>query len=736
MSTAVDVFRNHTEFCARLQRLVLAREKPIISVTGRRGIGKSGLVAKVLSDFEEPNDSTDHQVNALAYFSTRTGGGVLDFARIFHGLADLLPPGQRDRLEEQWTTAGADVLPNLFTALRDRKVVLVLDNLDDLQDPESGRLTNNDLIAFLTAVCSHRHRPVVITTSQRPLELPPGIGVHVSRIEIDKGLELEEAVELLRQYDADGEAGLRNLPDAELRQAVERVYGMPRGLELLVVLMKERQMATLQRIFDDRDTPERLLGQLVSAGFQSLDAVGRDVLLLLALADTPLPVDALPEILEGKHPPSVVAQTVEQLVKHRMIGFDRPTQMARLHPIDSDYVRGTLLDDPQQRAALDLRLADWLATQRFDPLTWRTSTHVKPQLREINHRLRAGDGHRAIHVIADIAGFLGGRGELAQLKDVLAQAQSYANTPDTRAAYELSRGWVEFVGGSLEEAVAAYRTGRDAAEQTSDHLLVARLNISLGNTLRHMGDPAAAWEPLAQASTLPPTDQASRAIVLQALFLLGVAACYLNDVGGAADAAARCEALLRPDDPSQWGAWLADLRALIALLKGDYTAALTEVERGIHRYADSPEQVTIGYLVNVRGLVLLAQGRTKEAAQEFVTVLEDAIALRQVRLEGFAALNLAWTRLIEGDRIAAATMAREAADRLDLNRVREADSAVALMMACEASGVDTRLGLLRKAVQESRGNPDLYQPSDKILVNLVQASIMGSLLACMRPPEQ
>jgi ATP/maltotriose-dependent transcriptional regulator MalT len=209
--------------------------------------------------------------------------------------------------------------------------------------------------------------------------------------------------------------------------------------------------------------------------------------------------------------------------------------------------------------------------------------------------------------------------------------------------------------------------------------------------------------------------------VLQALFLLGMAACYLNDVGGAADAAARCETLLQPDDPSQWGAWLADLRALIALLKGDYTAALTEVERGIHRYTDSPEQVNSGYLVNVRGLVLLAQGRTNEAAQEFVIAREGAADLRQLRLEGFAALNLAWTRLSEGDWIAAATMAREAADLLVANRVREAESAVALTAACEASGGDARLALLRKAVQESRGNPDLYQPSDKVLVNLVQA---------------
>jgi hypothetical protein len=167
VSTAVDVFHNRAEFCARLRSLVLARATPIISVTGRRGIGKSGLVAKVLADFEEPTGSTDEQVDGLAYLSTRTGVGVVDLARIFHALVRLLPAEQHDQLEEQWTNAGAGALPDLFAALADRKAVLVLDNLDDLQDPETGRLTSADLVSFLTAVCSHRQ------PARRAADSPP-----------------------------------------------------------------------------------------------------------------------------------------------------------------------------------------------------------------------------------------------------------------------------------------------------------------------------------------------------------------------------------------------------------------------------------------------------------------------------------------------------------------------------------------------------------------------------------
>ena len=723
VSTAVEVFRDRIEFRARLRALVLAREKPIICITGRRGIGKSGLVAKVLAEFEEPGSSSGDEVGGLVYVSTRTGVGMLDLGRVFHALSGLLPQDQRNQVEEEWANVKTEALNDLFTAFQDRNVVIVLDNLDDLQDPDSGQLVGDGPLAFLTAVCKHRRPPLVITTSQRPLGLPPMIGVRTSRVDIEEGLDAEDAVELLRQLDVDGEAGLRELPDQELRQAVALVHGAPRGLELLAALLVERRTETLQRILGAQDTPEVVLGRLVSEGFQSLDAVGQDVLRLLSLADTPLPIQALSGMLEGRHPASAVAQTVGRLVNRRVIGFDRPKRTARLHPIDSDYVRQTFFGDPKQRAVLDLRLADWLATQRTDRWSWRTSTDVAPQRREIRHRLRAGDGHGAIGVIADIAEFLAGRGESDLLTGSLSQASRYADTPPARAAYELSRGMAEFFTGSLDEAVAAFRAGRQAGWQAGDRFMTARLNLLLGNALRHLGDPAAAREPLTEAATLPPVDRPSREIVLGSLADLGLVACYLGDANTAEDAAARIAATLRPDDPSLWWAWLADLRALAALLNRDYTAALAEVERGIERYADSPDQASGGYLINVRGLVFLAQGRTIEAAQEFAAAQRDAAAIHQARLEGFAALNLAWTYLVQGDRGVAAATAQEAGERLAANRVREAESAVALTAACQAKNAEDRLAELRHAVQGSNGNPDLYQPSDETMTSLAQNGI-------------
>jgi hypothetical protein len=719
VSAAVDLFRDRVEFCARLRGLVLSREKPIVCVTGRRGIGKSGLVARVLADFEEPANMTGDQVGGLAYLSTRTGVGVLDLARIFHALTRLLPQDQGDRLEEMWANAGADALPDLLSALRASDAVLVLDDLDDLQDPDTGELTNQEFTSFLIAICRDPHPPIVVTTSQHPIELPLEAFGHFALLEIDDGLDADEAVELLRHLDFAHRAGLRDLPDEELRQAAERVYRMPRGLELLVALMAKRKTATLQRLLDAQDTPEVLLGKLVSEGFHSLDELGRDVVRLLALADTPLPADAFPEMLAHEHPADAVARMVERLAETHMIGFERSTGMARLHPIDSDYIRGTFLASQGKRAGLDLRLADWLATQRTDRSTWRTSSDVGPQRREIRHRLRAGDGHGAIRIMADIAEFLARHGEGDQLTNALEQGLPYADTPATRAAYELARGSVAAFAGSFDKAIDAFRVGRDAAEDAGDRRLTAWLDSWLGSALRQAGNAEAALEPLERASALPMTDQASRETALASVFEAGIAACYLGDVAKAEEAATRIETNLREQDPPLRWAQLADLRMLIALLQGDYARALAEAEQGIVFYVDSRQQDNAGYMVNVRGLVLLAQGRAMEAASEFIAVREQAAAIRFARLEGFAALNLAWAQLCEGNRQAATATAREAADLLAASRVREAESAQALAAACEAEEeAGGMLQRLRLAVSASRGNPDLYQPSDQALADL------------------
>ena len=151
-------------------KVLLMEGQRIISVVGRRGVGKSGVVTKVVADFEEPEAGDTAGIDGIVYMSTRTGSGEMTLAYIFQQIAELLPESEQARLSNRWASAGEATLDDLFDSLRARRVVVVLDNLDDLQEPETGEFRTRDVPTFLTAVATAPRAPQVVTTSQqRPL---------------------------------------------------------------------------------------------------------------------------------------------------------------------------------------------------------------------------------------------------------------------------------------------------------------------------------------------------------------------------------------------------------------------------------------------------------------------------------------------------------------------------------------------------------------------------------------
>ena len=102
--------------------------------------------------------------------------------------APLLPADERSRLSENLRNAKREALSVLWQALAKRRVVVVLDNLDDLQDADTGELLDPDVALFLDSVCRAPVGQTVVTTSQRALRQPGDLGSHVWELELDAGL--------------------------------------------------------------------------------------------------------------------------------------------------------------------------------------------------------------------------------------------------------------------------------------------------------------------------------------------------------------------------------------------------------------------------------------------------------------------------------------------------------------------------------------------------------------------
>jgi hypothetical protein len=725
VSAAVVTWRDREVIRRELRQHVVQRDKRIVSVTGRRGIGKSAVVAMVLAEFEQPDPKRSplDDVDGLVYLSTRTGSGAITLARVFGAVASLASPEDATRLDRRWDVGGAAALPALWETLRHRRIVIVLDNLDDLQDPVTGRLLSDDLVTLLESVGRTPYPPVVVTTSLRRPVLPPELQGHVEELELTDGLPVGDALEVLRAMDA-GTGALDAISDEQLSAAAERIYCIPRGLELLGQVMVDDPFF-LDDLLTSTETPDTLMADLVSRGFTRLGGPARLVVGLLALAGVPLPERELPGLLAGLVEDKEVRDVVRSLVRSHELGYEPATKLVRLHPLDADYVRHVLLDDDAAtQVDLDLRLAGWYAARQTAPTSWRVIADVTPNRRQFDHRWRGGDHSGAMGVLADAALFLARKGETAMLRAAAAAADGVVTGPAI-IDLERCRFSAEFFDGSLDVADTSLRRMRTVAEAAGRLDLLPAIDLDMATVLRHRGDAQATLDLLARIQP-PPGGALDDAVALEVVFQEGLSRCYLGDWKGAMESAEQLEAMLAADAPPELLGRPADIRSLAMLVGGDYRGAMDAAADSIAFYLDSPVADSAGYLYNVRGLALLCSDALDEAADELRRGADMAVDYGQDRLEGMCRVNLAWAAMRLGRWDDAEVAAVVGSQRLESNGVRSAATGAALgaLLAARRSAPQTTADIERAldaAVAGSARNTDMYQPPQAVVAAIAAA---------------
>ena len=552
--------------------------------------------------------------------------------------------------------------------MKERRCVVVLDNLDDVQDPGTGEVLDADLVTFFDSVCRTPYPQHLLCTSQRSLGLPPELRTQVRELRMDAGLAGHHAVALLRSI-VGADIDLDGFSDDELERATQRLGGTPRGIELLADQLTEDPMSLADLLESDR-TLDQLMASLVSEAFLGLDGDSRRIVELLAVAEVPIPDRDVPQILTGLVAPDIAQASLRALVRRRAVGFDAQARRVRLHPLDADWVWSELLaSDPAGQVELDRRLATWYAGQRTPPDSWRALSDVTPQRREFHHRWRAGDLEEAMAVLVRIAEFLARKGESAALAGALETAEPQVVDGPGRVNLERCRAELEFFSGSHDRAEAALQKALASAGPAGMDGITAELEIYLACVERQRGEPNEAVQRLhgVLARKSDPPDHQRR---LEALFEVGLCSCYLQRWQDAEDAADELERLLLPDDPKKSRAAPYDIRALARLGAGDHAGAMAAADVAIERYLDSPNQDNVGYLYNLRGLVWLEADDLERATSELENGVDLATTYRVDRLEGICATNLAWAHLRTGRWADALSAARRGSARLQVHRRR------------------------------------------------------------------
>ncbi|NBE55603.1 trypsin-like peptidase domain-containing protein [Streptomyces boluensis] len=690
----IELFKNRTRERDEIAGHLTNPAVRMVTVTGRRGIGKSALAAKVMDLIERgdwPGPVRGPLPYGLVNISSRTSGISLE--RLYFDCARLLGPEEETRLRDTWSAGGTapERLGELFEAIGERLIVILLDNLEDLLH-DDGSIADPDLDVFVDYLCRAQNAPRLLMTSQVPVRLKPELRRFAAQVEVSEGLGPAEAVVLLRELDGDGSLGIAGLSDDELLQAAVRVHGVPRALELLVGAVADDSvfLPTLQEVLADFTRRHDVVAALAHARQSRLDQEPRAVLGVLAALRTPVAQRAVEDIVGKLDPQLRVRPALAQLVRVHLVSADRTSRTLALHPLDADLAYEEFPQHgPFGRQSVERQIASWYAREGQPREEWRTWDDLEPQRRQFDHLVRADDHDGAARVLCDISEWLVWHGSVLAAVAMHLAVDGHIEDEQVRLAHLAAYGHARLSAGPMEQAVDLFAQAADLAERLGDRSALQNALFGLGDAQRQIGDLDAVVTTLARAADLA-HELGDTEREEHTLLSLSLTYSYRGDGAEALDIADRLMAAARSSgDPlTEARAGNARTIALLTLDRWQETVESGAETARAYRAADSQEAVA--YALNAQGLGLIGLERAERAVEVLKEAFHEASLMENPRAEGVCLLNLAWAYWCDDSHDQCAATADRASAALRKAGASQAPAAPALAEAARALPGDRR----------------------------------------------
>jgi len=608
----------------------------VVVVVGREGIGKSALVGRVMTAVAkgEQLDDARLDVSGLVYLKT-TGLKPFSVSTMLSDLGSLLDEDAFDRLKVLLESPG--VLPPvklmaLLAELGDQRVIVLIDNFEQLVDPDTWELRDDDQFsAVLTGLMQlQSHKVKIILTTQRlpklSLEHPGMLGF----IDLDHqgGLPSPYAEEALKALDRDGSAGLRDAPDHLLAKAQELTKGHPKALEALHLLLMTSREVSLEEIVSDPDPPHEVADAWIGKAFGRLGREEQRVLQALAIYGLPVSAAAVDYLLRD-HLDGPAAPVLGRLARMRLV-LKRPDQLYELVLVGRQWVLDTILagepadrDEipaPFTRAALLHHGAEYFARKqppddrclRLEDLTYH--------LAEIDLRTLGGDD-RAVDLLVRVGKFLFRLGQAERVLKLLKPLEEQLTHPLLRIPLLIMGGRAYRRLGDHERAIGRYQQALRLAEEQDDRWNQAVALTNLGGCYYLLGQAREAGDHY-QAARAAAQRAGNRTEQLAALS--GHCLCLLDE-GHFAEAARLGQQALDEvfqDDDEQSAQQLFNL-GLVEVELGRHQAAMERFETGRQLAGRVGYRYGVGRCQQGKAEVLLDHGDIRGA----IALAEEAVGI-------------------------------------------------------------------------------------------------------------
>ncbi|GAA4878507.1 hypothetical protein [Actinomycetospora straminea] len=710
VSFNLDGFRDRKSYREEIGRVLASHQARLLTLVGRRGIGKSALAARVLAGLEKdvwPHTDERLPVAGLAYISVRRDGFSLE--TIYFNCTRLFTADTAARLRTYWSHLPGTIekLQRLFDEMAGAVYIVLLDNLEDVLTDE-GRPASTDLSEFLDALFRSDAHPRVLVTSRIPLRLESGLQRNNLIMSLDDGLPTDEAVEFMRELDPNATLGIRDASEQKLAAAAEKLHGVPRAMELVVGAL-EHDYLTLPS-FDElvnnfAERPDIVAG-LVHDQHETLNDDETLVLMTLSARRRPTSTETVEWTLKPFAPHLDVPPVLSALARRHLVSFDRRERVWELHPLDSDLLDARLRGDPELHNKVHRRIAEWHSARQVKPSEWTSPEDLNAHRREFDHRIRAGDLSEGTSILARVWQFLVWHGSVrsvSQMVDDLGPIAARERVVLPAAAF------VRLIEGPESECIALLEPLR-AELEVEESREAAQALMALGDVYRRMYRLAEAAVVLRVAATKFGRlgDVRWR---FHTLLVLGLAHASGGEVAEAGDISETIGSELELNNDESLGR-LHDLREMVAIAGEQWAEAYEHGASAAAHYERAGVLEALGYVYNGMGLARLGEGAFDDAIYWFTRgSQEGGIAIGDSRIEGLCLLNLACAHLSERDYDAAAVAAGSARRAFAVYGSEEAELAeLALNASIAGSSGDDRA--VRQHVQtlvRSRPpNVDLY----------------------------
>jgi serine/threonine protein kinase/tetratricopeptide (TPR) repeat protein len=630
---AGDRFRDRMRPQAEIVNFLLDDQTRLVSVYGRAGVGKTAVAARVLGNLQKARGADAFA--GMVSLTAKAGAEGISIERILADFLQLLDGERAEAVQSALENAALSVTDKanaLLKGLAGGRYILLLDNVEMIQNAQTGELNDPDLKAFLeTLVLTGGLR--VLVTSREPLVLSRAAKAFERLVPLEDGLPVEDAVDVLRALDPDGVAGLRDADKEQLTALATALRGFPRALEAAAGLLIEDPLITIEDLLQDVSAMSgEITDGLVQQALSRLTPEAMRVMEGLSIYQKPVTQVGLEYLLAPHLPTGELRGLLARLIRGHFASYNRANQTYAIHRIDREYCyRRIAAGQPNDReartprytrAGLHHRAAEYYLKVRKPEEEWRRLDDLSAMLSEIEHRSLSGNFDESARVLAVIdRAYLFQWGFYRLALEQHQALQGKIADPATQTRQERTLGASYFNLRRITEALAAYERALSIARDLKDQFGEAGALNSMALVYQEQGEYQRAIRVGEQALALMRT-LGNREIEGLILHNLSIYYGNLGQTERALEVDQQALEIARETEDS-YGEGLA--YAHLAELYSDlerYPEALESAKNALNIGGDenSPEIVQIAYYITaltqlLRGELSAARESAEQAAQ-------------------------------------------------------------------------------------------------------------------------